>query len=168
MLCNTAVKSNIKSAHHLWAACYSYISTLFIYLFFIFLIHFQPTNLPPHIYRHHPLPLEGGGGGGGLGGSYGGLAPADSEVRNLHLITVCQPMIWLCKPESLSTPLALCLYVWLSAAGSQTDTQTLKTQLHAKAECVDIMQSHETTLILADKHTNHHCSSLFWCVSLCV
>lgn len=36
-----------------------------------------------------------------------GLAPADSEVRNLHLITVCQPMMWLCRPESLSTPLSL-------------------------------------------------------------
>lgn len=32
--------------------------------------------------------------GGGVGGKWGGgLAPADSEVWNLHLIAVCQPMI---------------------------------------------------------------------------
>lgn len=49
-------------------------------------------------------------------GEVGGLAPADSEVRNLHLIAVCQPMMWVCKPESLSTPLSLSLSPCLSSA----------------------------------------------------
>lgn len=41
------------------------------------------------------------------GVSMGGLAPTDSEVRNLHLIIVCQPMIRLRSPESLSLSLSL-------------------------------------------------------------
>lgn len=44
----------------------------------------------------------------------------------------------------------------------------VRTQLHAKAECEDIMQSHETNLILADQHTNHLPSSPFWCFCLFV
>lgn len=61
-------------------------------LFFLFFLPPTPSplyNSHPRIYRH-PLLWRGGG--------HRGLALADSEVRNLHLITVCQPMMWLCRP----------------------------------------------------------------------
>lgn len=145
--------------HHLWVHLHQFLSS------FSFLAPLDDAH--PRIYRHPLLWREGGRVGGG-GGVYGGLAPADSEVRNLHLITVCQPMIWLCRPESLSTPLSLslppcvCRSVW-TLRGSQ---KTLTTQPHAKADCADIMPSRESALIVAGKHTSHISSSSFWCFSL--
>lgn len=65
-------------------------------------VYFSPH---PWIYRH---PLLWGVG------VREGLAPADSEVRNLHLIAVCQPMMWMCRPWSFSTPLSPSLSVCLS------------------------------------------------------
>lgn len=61
-----------------------------------------PSFLPHSNFIALHLPCRGGWGrpggrGGGVGrggwGEVGGLAPADSEVRNLHLIAVCQPMM---------------------------------------------------------------------------
>lgn len=53
-----------------------------------------PSFLPHSNFIALHLPCRGGWGRpGGRGGEVGGLAPADSEVRNLHLIAVCQPMM---------------------------------------------------------------------------
>ena len=154
---------------------FEHIPTNFFLPFFFFFLAPLPAHSVARALAFTYIPCSGGGGGGGgRWGVYGGLAPADSEVRNLHLITVCQPMIWLCRPESLSTPLCLslppcvCRAVWNVAGLSKKrkEKKTLTTQPHAKADCADIMPSRETTLIVAGKHTSHISSSSFWCFSL--
>lgn len=124
--------------------------------------------LPGPFYSSHPrtLPTSPAAGGGGAGGGWPLL---------IQRLGIC---IWLlfvnqwsdCAGRRLSPrlPPSLSLSVRVSVCLSQSDAPTLKTQLHARAECVDIMQSHETTLFVADKHTNHVSSSSFWCVFLCV
>lgn len=108
-------------------------------------LHF--VQFTPTLCAHRHAPLQG----------VGGSAPADSEVRNLHLIAVCQPMMWLCtRLESVSTPLTV------RASAPQPQTNYENAQF---TECVDMScnQSHETTSRWADRHTSRQSFSSIWC-----